>query len=50
MQLVLLLCYAITAAAATDIISARVYSKTNLKGSYKDVHGFDCVNITPRYL
>ncbi|KAJ4166038.1 hypothetical protein NW765_007264 [Fusarium oxysporum] len=47
MQLISLLCYAITAAAATDVISARVYSKINLKGSYKDVHGFGCVNITP---
>ncbi|KAH6991511.1 hypothetical protein BKA56DRAFT_574504 [Ilyonectria sp. MPI-CAGE-AT-0026] len=31
--------------AATDVVSARLFSERNYKGKHVDVHGFGCSNV-----
>ncbi|KAF5713314.1 hypothetical protein FGLOB1_4095 [Fusarium globosum] len=45
MQIITFISYLAVAAAATDVITARVYNQKNLKGSHEDVHGYGCGNV-----
>ncbi|KAF5528805.1 cyanate hydratase [Fusarium mexicanum] len=45
MQIIAFISYLAVAAAATDVITARVYNQKNLKGSHEDVHGYGCGNV-----
>ncbi|RBR22749.1 hypothetical protein FVER53590_28309 [Fusarium verticillioides] len=45
MQIIAIFSYFAVAAAATDVITARVYDQRNLKGSHEDVHGYKCGNV-----
>ncbi|KAI1012965.1 hypothetical protein LB503_001362 [Fusarium chuoi] len=48
MQIIAFISYLAVAAAATDVITARVYNQKNLKGSHEDVHGYGCGNVGSR--